>query len=122
MENCNKKYTIEMWLKGMVDYPVPESAMMAILFNNNVEGDSYVEQVPEKQRELCLADLYLWLASSSTTSSAESVSDNGWSHHKAIRNVADRRGLRVKAKQLYAKWGSEKANQVGSDMIFKDLY
>jgi hypothetical protein len=29
-------YTIETWLRGMVDFDVPDATIMAILFNNEV--------------------------------------------------------------------------------------
>ena len=29
-------YTIETWLRGMVDFDIPDATIMAILFNNEV--------------------------------------------------------------------------------------
>lgn len=115
-------YTIEMWLKGMVDFNIPDSALQAIVFNNEVISGSAMIDLTEKQKDLCLADLYMWLASSSSTSSGETISDNGWSHHKAAKNIVDRIGLRNKARMLYEKWGSNKAAEVGGVTKLKDLY
>ena len=48
-------FTIEAWLKGMVDYDLPDATLKSILFNNRVEEGTRVADVPEKQRDLCLA-------------------------------------------------------------------
>lgn len=116
-------YTIETWLRGMVDYDVPDATLMAILFNNEVKQGTYVEQTTEKQRDLCLADLLVWLSSSSTSSSGEYISDNGWSHQKSAKQVVNRAGLIKRAQDLYAKWNSEKAQAaVGARISVKPIY
>ena len=115
-------YTIEEWLTGMVDYNTPESAIKAILFNNGVTAGTAVASVAERERDLCLADLYMWLAASSSATSGEYVSDGGWQHQKANKNVVDRAGLRARALDLYTKWDSEKAATVGNKITLKDLY
>jgi hypothetical protein len=116
-------YTIETWLRGMVDYDVPEATIMAILFNNEVADGLPMSKISEKQRDLCLADLLMWLASSSTSSSGEYISDNGWSHQKSAKQVVDRAGLVNRAKELYAKWNSDKATTaVGAKITVKPIY
>lgn len=116
-------YTIETWLNGMVDFDVPQTTIMAILFNNEVESGTPVANTSEKQRDLCLADLLMWLASSSTSSSGEYISDGGWSHQKSNKQVVDRAGLIKRAQELYAKWDSDKAKTaVGTKITFKPIY
>ena len=116
-------YTIETWLRGMVDFDVPDATIMAILFNNEVETVTSVAKTSEKERDLCLADLLMWLSSSSTASSGEYISDGGWSHQKSNKQVVDRAGLVNRAKELYAKWNSDKAKTaVGSKITFKPIY
>lgn len=116
-------FTIETWLKGMVDYDIPEATLKAILFNNKIEEGTRAADVSEKQRDLCLADLLMWLASSSSATSGEYVSDGGWQHQKSNKNVVDRSGLRARAEQLYKKWDSLKLSEISaSKMMFKDLY
>ena len=116
-------YTIETWLKGMVDFDVPSETIMAILFNNKVSQGTPTTEVSEKERDLCLADLLMWLSSSSTASSGEYISDNGWSHQKSNKQVTDRAGLISRARELYAKWNSEKANTaVGTRITVKAIY
>lgn len=116
-------YTIETWLKGMVDFDVPSATIMAILFNNEVAQGTPMSNTSEKQRDLCLADLLMWLSSSSTASSGEYISDNGWSHQKSNKQVVDRDGYRKRARALYKKWNSDKANTaVGTKITFKPIY
>ena len=116
-------YTIETWLKGMVDFDVPSATIMAILFNNEVSQGTPMSEVSEKERDLCLADLLMWLSSSSVASSGEYISDNGWSHQKSNKQVVDRSGLIKRAQELYAKWDSDKAKTaVGTKITFKPIY
>ena len=116
-------YTIETWLRGMVDYDIPDATILAILFNNGVSQGTPMMGVEERERDLCLADLLMWLSSSSTSSQGESISDNGWSHQKSAKQVTDRIGLRRRAQELYEKWDSEKARQAsGMKVTFKSIY
>lgn len=116
-------YNIETWLRGMVDFDVPDATLMAILFNNGVASGTAMGDTSEKERELCLADLLMWLSSSSTASSGEYISDGGWSHQKSNKQVVDRNGLVKRAQALYAKWNSDKAEAaVGSRITIKSIY
>ena len=116
-------YTIETWLRGMVDYDIPDATIIAILFNNGVSQGTPMVDVEERERDLCLADLLMWLSSSSTSNQGESISDNGWSHHKSAKQVTDRAGLRHRAQELYMKWNSEKAKLAsGLKITFKSIY
>lgn len=116
-------YTIETWLSGMVDFDVPQATIMAILFNNEVAHHTPMQEVSERQRDLCLADLLMWLSSSSTASSGEYISDGGWSHQKSNKQVVNRAGLIKRAQELYAKWDSDKAKSaVGNRITVKPIY
>ena len=107
----------------MVDFDVPDATIMAILFNNEVAQGTPVSSTNEKQRDLSLADLLMWLSSSSTASSGEYISDGGWSHQKSNKQVVDRAGLIRRAQELYAKWDSDKAKAaVGSKITIKSIY
>lgn len=116
-------YTIETWLRGMVDFDIPDATIMAILFNNEVSEGLPIAETSEKQRDLCLADLLMWLSSSSVSSSGEMISDGGWSHQKSAKQVADRAGLISRARELYVKWNSDKAKTtVGTKITVKSAY
>ena len=107
----------------MVDFDVPDATIMAILFNNELSSGTSMADTSEKERDLCLADLLMWLSSSSTASSGEYVSDGGWSHQKSNKQVVDRAGLVRRAQELYAKWDSDKAKTaVGAKITIKSIY
>ena len=116
-------YTIETWLRGIVDFDIPDATIMAILFNKEVSEGLPMAKTSEKQRDLCLADLLMWLSSSSVSSSGEMISDGGWSHQKSAKQVVDRAGLISRARELYAKWNSDKAKTtVGTKITVKSAY
>jgi hypothetical protein len=116
-------YNIETWLRGKVDYDIPDVTIMAILFDNEVAQGTDVSCTTEKQRDLCLADLLMWLSSSSATTSGERISDGGWSHQKASKQVVDRVSLIKRAQDLYAKWDSDKAQSaIGNRVTIKPIY
>lgn len=116
-------YTIERWLRGKVDYDVPSDAIQAILYDNRLSLGSPMHEVSEMQRDLCLADLLMWLSLSSTTTSGEYISDGGWQHQKANKNVIDRAGLVKRAQALYVKWHSNKADMASmSNINIKSIY
>ena len=116
-------YIIETWLRGMVDFDIPEATIMAILFNNEVAPGTHTQDVAEMQRDLCLADLLMWLSSSSTASSGEYISDGGWSHQKSNKQVVNRAEYIKRAQQLYLKWDSDKADTaVGKRITIKSVY
>lgn len=116
-------YNIETWLRGKVDFDIPDVAIMAILFDNEVAQGTDVSCTTEKQRDLCLADLLMWLSSSSATTSGERISDGGWSHQKASKQVVDRASLIKRAQDLYAKWDSDKTQSaIGNRVTIKPIY
>lgn len=63
----------------------------------------------EKQRDLTLAGIYVWAASSPSTSARVSDEDGDWSHSEGGERLSDAdvsRFLRL-AKALYDKWNVE---------------
>ena len=61
----------------------------------------------EKQRDLCLADVYYAAATSSIKTGTQGESDGGWTHYVAIKNTVNRDGLLRMAKALYDKWDEQ---------------
>lgn len=114
--------TIEQYLKGKVDFNLPTEAIEAILADNGVTPGSSLASVSERQKDLCLADIYMWVATSSSQSGSESESDGGWQRTRAAKVVVDRTWFRTLANQLYAKWNSDKATLTKGRMTMRDLY
>ena len=111
---------IEQYLRGKVDFDIPDVTMAATLYDYKVEVGTDLSLVGMRERDLALADLLMWCARSSTVSSGESESDGGWSRKKATKNVTDRYALIQQAKALYDKWGVD--SEVSSGIIMSDLY
>lgn len=111
---------MNIWLSSHVDYDVPEKVLLRIFDDRGVDGNSSSAIVTQKQKDLCLADLYMWLAGSSTSSTGEYESDGGWQHQKSAKNVFDRGYFRALAERLYAKY-DEATSSVGK-IVIKDLY
>ena len=77
------------------------STMVARGITNDL---TLLSDTTEKQRDLCLADVYYNAAISSVKTGTQGESDGGWTHYVAIKNSINRSGLLDMAKQLYDKW------------------
>ncbi|MGM9736957.1 MAG: hypothetical protein ACI3ZT_00925 [Candidatus Cryptobacteroides sp.] len=116
-------YTVETWLRGMVDFDFTPEALAAILFNRGIEAGTAASDLSEKQRDLCYADILMYAAGSSVKSSGEYISDNGYQLQKSAKNVFDRKSLRDQAMRLYAKWNDPRAEEAAkSKFKLRDLY
>lgn len=71
------------------------------------DDETMFADATEKQRDLCLADVYFAAATSSVKTGTQGESDGGWTHYVSIKNAVNRSGLLDMAKKLYDKWGEE---------------
>ena len=84
---------------------VDDDFIFATLYGRGIDDDeTTLADVDEKTRDLCLADMYVSAAISSTKSGTQGESDGGWTHYVAIKNVVNRDALMRMARDLYAKW------------------
>lgn len=113
--------TIEQYLVGKADFNLQEATVQAILVDRGITAGSDVTALTERQRDLATADLYMFLAQSSTSASGDYESDGGWQRQRSSKNVYDRSGLRALAKMLYAKWGVDVPDPSGV-IRMRDLY
>lgn len=112
--------TIEQYLRGKVDYDIPDMAIMTILAERDIPAGADYSTLTQMQKDLSLADLYMWLASSSVSSTGEYESDGGWQRQRSTKNVFDRGYFKALANALYAKWGL--ASTTIGTIIMKNLY
>ena len=68
------------------------------------DDETLFSNTTEKQRDLCLADVYFAAATSSIKTGTQGESDGGWTHYVSIKNAVNRAGLMDMAKALYDKW------------------
>ena len=77
--------TIEQYLSGKVrNIPVPDNAISTIILDagitsvENPDKDTDISKLSLRERELCLAWLYVWIAGSPTQSGGWSEEDADW--------------------------------------------
>ena len=75
--------TIEQYLSGKVrNISVPDNAIASIIMDagcsSDVTKDTDVAELPVRERELCLAWLYVWIAGSPTQSGGFTEEDADW--------------------------------------------
>lgn len=115
-------YTLRDWLKGMVaDFDISDETFKAVLFNNGATLGTPMAGTPARTRDLCLADLYMAIATSSSKSGSVYDSDGGWQKGRTTKNVVDRAWFRDQANRLYRKWGSAKAFD-DARLVMKNLF
>lgn len=99
--------TIEQYLQGKVDFNLSENTVAGILLDRGIAEGADMTAVTERQRDLALADLYMFIAGSSTSSSGDYESDGGWQRQRSSKNVYNRNAFLQMARALYDKWGEE---------------
>ena len=108
MADIANNMTFVRWLKAKAGpyMDLSDDFIFATLFARGVTDCSAMyADTTEKQRDLCLADVYFAAASSSVKSGTQGETDGGWTHYVAIKNAVNRNGLLAMAKALYDKWG-----------------
>lgn len=113
--------TIEQYLSGKVDFNLGDTTIAAILYDRGIPEGASLETVSPRQKDLALADLYVYVAGSSTSSSGEYESDGGWQRQRSAKNAYNRNGLLALAKRLYDKW-DEVFEGVTGKVRMKSLY
>ncbi len=118
---CVEIYPLEEWLRGMVDYDVPDETLAALLFNRGIRKLSPASEISARDRELCYADLLMWLSGSSIKTGGEMESDNGWQHQKSSKNVSNRKELERRAMAIYGKYDDPRSKERRRTII-KPIY
>lgn len=72
--------TIERYLQGKVAETLPDNTLLSIIAENGVAPGTLFADLTEKQRDLCLAGVFVYLALHPTTTEKVSDSDADWSH------------------------------------------
>lgn len=100
---------IEEYLGGFFAIEVPKQTMTTILTKRGIAMSSELESISDKDKDLCLADLYMFASTLPLVKNNTEDSDGGWKHTEGgyQYSVTDRRSFRSMAKALYAKWGEK---------------
>lgn len=79
--NCEHIFTIGDYIRGSVrGINIPDNSLLSICSHRGIEPSTNISDVSEKDRELTLAWLYVWIAGGPTQTSSVKDSDADWSH------------------------------------------
>lgn len=98
---------IGQYLRGFFAIDLTDATLASVLLRRGVSADAFIEDVSDKDRDVCLADLYIYMSTAPSVKNNTEDSDGGWKHTEGGYQiaVADKRAFRAMAKRLYAKWG-----------------
>lgn len=105
--------TIEEYLRGLVYYDVPDSTLRSILFKRKVAEGADVDTLEERDLDLCLAEVYMWCASTPSSKNNTEDSDGSWKHTEGgwQTSAYDKRQMRTMALDLFKKWGESLSSE-----------
>ena len=124
MADIASNMTMVSWLTAKTSniQDFTDEFIWATLLHRGISDDeTTVDEVDERTRDLCLADMYYGAAISSTKSGTQGEADGGWTHYVAIKNVVSRDALMQMAKDLYDKW-DEPFTDSNPKISLKNLY
>ena len=110
MANIASNLSFMQWLTSKAEpyMDLSDDFLRAVLVARGVYDDeTLLSATTEKQRDLCMADVYFAAATSSVKTGTQGEADGGWTHYVAIKNAVNRSGLLDMAKALYDKWGEQ---------------
>ena len=110
MADIASNLTFVRWLTAKAEpyMDLSDDFIFSTLVARGITDDATLySDATEKQRDLCLADVYYAAATSSVKSGTQGETDGGWTHYVAIKNAVNRQGLLDMAKRLYDKWGEQ---------------
>ena len=101
--------TIREYLRGKVGFEVPDSAISVILEDREIYEDLQSYEVDTRSKELAIADLYMWCASTPSKQATSFEADGGWKSQKGgwESSAFDKRNLREMANEIYAKYNED---------------
>lgn len=76
----NATLTIEDYLRGKVATTIPDNTLLSIEMEVGVNPGSEFSELTEKQKELCLAGMYVYLSTNPSQTQKVSDTDADWSH------------------------------------------
>lgn len=107
--------TIKDFLQGEVrGIEIPESSLQSIYVKAGItDGDMYLDQLTERQRELATAWTYVWIATGPSTTARWSESDGDWSQSAGgeVYTATQLRTLLRLADEIFKKYGLEPINK-----------
>lgn len=108
MAEQGQMITLETYLRGKVrNIEITDDAMMSALVDAQAEPGMAAMDATDKQKDLALASIFIWIAGSPTRSQSIKDADGRWSHEEGgeqMSALAANRYLAM-ANELRKKWG-----------------
>lgn len=103
MSNGTEIRTILDWICDIVNFPVSECAASDILVERGIDPKTDFQSVEKRDKDLCRADLYVWICTSPTRKGDNSDSDNSWEHKEGgyTLSEADKKRFMALANNIY---------------------
>lgn len=114
-ENSNDtSLTAKRYLQAKVNATISEDTLMAVMADRGINPEAEYADLTEKDRDLCLADLYVYLSLQPTQTEKKTDTDADWSHSEGgtVYSANVLNGYLRLANAIYAKYG---LTQVGSN-------
>lgn len=101
------EYTIKDFLQGEIrGIQIPDTTLQSIYLKAGITGETYLDELTEKQCELATAWLYVWIATGPATTARWSESDGDWSQSGGgeAYTATQLRTLLRKADEIFKKY------------------
>lgn len=124
MADISSSFSFTRWLRAKAEpyADFSDDFLYATMVGRGInESEIMLSDASNKQKDLCLADVYYAVAISSVKTGTQGESDGGWTHYVAIKNASNRPALLRMAKLLYDKWGETFLDPTNK-ISFKPLY
>ena len=110
MAECNHLYTISDYLRGKVrNITVPDTTLLSICADADVESSTLYSEATQKQKDLALAWLYVWVAGSPTQSGGYTEEDADWKSSENGERMSAKvlENYLAMANRIFEKYGLE---------------
>lgn len=106
--------TMEDYLCGCVNIDVPKDVILRILLERDVDICENVINIEKEVRDLCKADLYVWMCMGVSRKNTVADADNGWSHSDGgyVISSEDKKLFLKMANAIYEKNGEKTVGKV----------
>ncbi|SBV91938.1 hypothetical protein [uncultured Dysgonomonas sp.] len=101
---------IENYLKGLVGFDVTNAALTSMLIYRNVDFNSDINDLTQKQLDLLYADLLMWASTNPSSYTGAKQSDGGWSQTEASKTLTatDKKRYEQMANDIYIKYNDSR--------------
>ena len=107
MAAVDASYKVKDWLQGKTAITISDETIKSICADRHVDPDEPYLHLGQREKDLCLADLYMFCVALPTSTATIDDKNGNWEHKEGSVTMSgsDRKHLRLLAYRLYRKWG-----------------